>query len=430
MKKILVLFLILIFSPMSFAVVDTTKVSISEAVSIAEKNNLDIQSSRKNIDIEKNLIKSANRLKNPEIGVFYSLGKAGKGDPQQIGFNQIVEVAKRGVRKNLAESRYELANRNVEYLEADLRMDVREAYTNLLARKSILKTMQTQEELLKKLVEVAKEKDLKTAKVQEIDVLQAQLLLNQIITEVTSARYNVKTAMYEFNKVINCPDGFYDTYEDSFTQDYHPLEIPKVDALMPDFEKISTDAVNNRVDIKIALQAIDVAEKNLIVVMRNKVPDLELTAGYSYQNPSRTEDHSFQHGSFLGAKLVNLPLFYNFAPEIKNARIQLEQAHLNYSSVENKAMNDLKKAYDKFLMAQANLKTYNEQLLINSEELINASRKSYKEDKIDLTTLVTMEESYRMVVIAHTNALADYYNAWNSFIREVNNEEFTIKEDI
>ena len=429
MKKILVLLFLLLFPPMSFAIVDTTKVSIKEAVEIAQKNNLDIQSSRKNIDIEKNLISVANRLQNPEFGVFYSLGKAGKGDPQQVGFNQIVEIAKRGVRKDLAKSKYELVSRGVEYLEADLRMDVREAYTNLLARKSILKTMQNQEEFLKKLLEVTKEKDAKT-KIEEIDALQAQLLLNQIITEVTSARYNVKTALYEFNKVINCPDDFYDTYEDSFTQDYHPLEIPKVDAIMPDFEKISTEAVNNRVDIKIALQAIDVAEKNLIVEMRKKFPDLELTAGYSYQNWSRTENHEFQHGSFLGAKLVNIPLFYNYAPEIKNARLALEQAHLNYASVENKAMNDLKKSYEKFLMAQSNLKTYNEQLLTSSEELIKTSRKSYKEDKIDLTTLVTMEESYRMVVIAHTNALADYYNAWNSFIREVNNEKFTIKDDV
>ena len=29
-------------------------------------------------------------------------------------------------------------------------------------------------------------------------------------------------------------------------------------------------------------------------------------------------------------------------------------------------------------------------------------------------------------MIALTYALADYYNAWNAFIREVNNEQFTI----
>ena len=89
-------------------------------------------------------------------------------------------------------------------------------------------------------------------------------------------------------------------------------------------------------------------------------------------------------------------------------------------------MNDLKKTYEKFLTAQINLNNYNEQLLTSSEELIKESRKSYREGETDLTTLITMEESYRMIMIAHTYALADYYNAWNAFIREVNNEQFTI----
>ena len=304
-------------------------------------------------------------------------------------------------------------------------MDVREAYTNLLAKKSVLATMQENENLLNKLVEVAKEKH-KTGKVAEIDVLQAQLLVNQIRTEVNSAKYDVKTALYEFNKVINSPDGFYDTIQDHFTKEYQPLTMPKPTDKMPPFEVIANEAINNRVDIKIALQEIEVAEKNLLVVLRQKIPDFELQAGYSYQNPGQSGDGIFKHGAYIAANIVNIPLLYSYAPEIRNAKLKLEQAHLNYASVENKAENDLKKAYEKFLTAQVNLNYYNDELLANSKELIVASRKSYKEGKIDLTTLITMEESYRMITIAHTYALAEFYNAWNFFVREVNNENFKI----
>ncbi len=429
MKKIILSVFIFIFiQPFVFAIIDPQKVSINEAVEIARKNNLDIQAARLNINIEENNIKAANRLQNPEIGVFYNFGQAGKGNPQQIGASQTVEIAKRGARKKLAKAGYELTLRNIEYLEFDLKMDVREAYTNLLAKKSVYTTMKAQEELLQKMLEQAQAK-YKTGEVTQIDVLQAQLLLNQIITEVNSAQYDVKTALYEFNKVINCPDGFYDTTEDSFTKEYKPLLIPKPDAQMPDFESISTAAINNRLDIKIALQAIDVSEKELITVVRQKVPDIEISGGYSYQNPGQSGDGIFKHGAYVGANLVNLPILYNYAPEIKNARLKLEQAHLNYASVENKALNDIKKSYDKFLLAQMNLRNYSEQLLGNSEELIKASRESYKQGKTDLTTLITMEESYRMISVAHTYALADYYNAWNEFIRQVNNEEFTVSAD-
>lgn len=425
LKRTILAIFLLITASSCFAIVDVSKITIQEAVNIASKNNLDIQSSRLNLNIEDNNIKAANRLQNPEFGVFYNLGKAGKGNPQEIGLAQTIELGKRAPRKQLAKSEYLLSQKNIEYLEIDLRMDVREAYTNLLAKKSVLATIQEQEDLLNKLVDVAKERH-KTGKVSEIDVLQAQLLVNQIKTEVNSAKYDVKTALYEFNKVINCPDGFYDTIQDHFTEEYQPLSMPKPTAKMPDFNTISNEAINNRADIKIALQEIEVAEKNLLVVLRKKVPDIEIEGGYGYQNPGQSDDSTFKHGAFIGASILNIPLLYNYAPEIKNAKIKLEQAHLNYASVENKAENDLKKAYEKFLTAQVNLNYYSDELLSNSEELIKASRKSYKEGKIDLTTLITMEESYRMITIAHTYALAEYYNAWNYFIREVNNENFQV----
>ena len=428
MKKILILLAITFITSTSIAlgIVDTTKVSINDAVDIASKYNLDIQSSRLNINVEKNNVKSSNRLQNPEIGSFFNLGKAGKGNPQEIGLSQLVEIAKRGSRKNLALANLDLVQRSVEYLEFDLRMDVREAYTNLLAKKSVLTTMKEQEVILTNLLKQAEEM-YKKGKVSEIDVLQAKLLLNQIITEVQSANYEVKTALYEFNKVINSPESFYDTLEEKFTDDYMPLLIPRPDAKLPEFDDID-DAINNRYDIKIALQQIDVAEKELLVVMRKKIPDIELVGGYSYQNPGQSENGQFKHGAFVGANLVNIPLLYRFTPEIKNAKLKLEQAHLNYASIENKALNDLRRAYDKFLSAQATLKNYKEHLLLDSEELINASRRSYKEYKTDLTTLITMEESYRMISVSYTYALANYYNAWNAFIREVNNEEFTVYE--
>ncbi len=425
LKHIITLGIFLVSSICGFAAVDVTKISISQAVNIASENNLDIQSSRLNLNIEKNNIKASGRFQNPALGLFYNFGQAGKGNPQQIGLSQTVEIGKRSARKDFSKSSYELSQRNIEYLETDLRMDVREAYTNLLAHKSVLAAMQEQEELLNEMIKAAKDM-YKAGKVTEMDVLQAKLLLNQIKTQVNSAKYDVKTALYEFNKVINCPDGFYDTVEDYFTPDYQPLSMPEPNAEMPDFETISNAAINNRADIKIALQEIETAEKNLVVVMRQKIPDFEISGGYGYQNPGQSGDGIFKNGAYVGVNLINIPVLYNFAPEINNAKLKLEQAHLNYASVENKALNDLKKAYEKFLTAQINLNYYNDELLSNSEELIQASRKSYRKGKIDLTTLITMEESYRMITIAHTYALADYYNAWNFFIREVNNENFQI----
>lgn len=83
-----------------------------------------------------------------------------------------------------------------------------------------------------------------------------------------------------------------------------------------------------------------------------------------------SDDGKFQSGAYAGASLVNIPIFYNYSPEIKNAKLEIEKAQLNYNSTQYKALNDLNNAYEKFVTAKTNLNYYNEKLLKNSEEMI------------------------------------------------------------
>lgn len=426
MKKILFTLLIFVLSS-SFccAITETHKITIKEAVNIAMEKNIDIQAARLNVQIEKNNIKAAGRFENPSLTFFNNFGKAGKGNPQQIGASQTIEIGKRGARKNLARAIYEAEKNNIEYLEFDLRMDVREAYTNLLAKKSIYNIIKEQEEIIEKVLVKTQEKYNAGTK-QEIDVFQAKLEINQMTGELHDADFEAKTAMFEFNKVINIRNGLFDTMEDEFTEDYQPLFIPSPFASLPSFDVIAEEALDNRADIKAAKQTVEAAKKELVLVSKSRIPDLEIEGGYSYQNNSQSQGEGYKNGAFVGANLVNIPVFYSFKPEIKNAKLKLQKAELNYQSVKNKAYNDLRRAYAKFITSQLALQNYNDEILKGSEELIKSSRKSYIEGKTSLTTLIMMEETYRTIMTSHTNAMAEYYNSWNDFIRSVGNEDFKI----
>ena len=69
------------------------------------------------------------------------------------------------------------------------------------------------------------------------------------------------------------------------------------------------------------------------------------------------------------------------------------------------------------------LNYYNDKLLKNSEEMIRVSKRSYEVGKSNLTTLIVMEQSYKSIIVGYTYALAEYYNSWIDFLREVNQEE-------
>lgn len=100
-----------------------------------------------------------------------------------------------------------------EYNEFDLRMDVREAYINLVAAKTVLNNIRTQQRLLEELVEIA-DKKVKAGELPEIDLIQARITLNQMFTRVNTAAMTVKAKAIEFNKVINNKLENYDSIDD------------------------------------------------------------------------------------------------------------------------------------------------------------------------------------------------------------------------
>ncbi len=433
MKKILRFFTILavmIAGSAGFCA-QPQKITLKEAVDIAVQNNIDYKAAQLDVEIAKNNIKSANKLQPTEINTFFNMGDSGHGNPQTVGATQSIEIAKRDARKKLAESNLLLAKENVGYYEFDLKMDVREAYIKLAVSKSILNNMQMQQKLLEELLEIAK-KRVKAGETTEMDVLQAEIAINQMITHVNSARVEVKTALHNFNKVINpheMTNVEFDAVDSLFDEkdDFDALMTPPPTAKLPPFELIAQKSLTNRYDIRIAKQKIDVAQKNLTLVARQRIPDIEFFGGYGYQTRGMSEDGSFKSGAYAGANITNIPLFYSYKPEIANAKLEIDKAELNYLSVENKALKDLSTAYERFETAKMNLNDYNEKLLKCSKEMINLSKKNYGAGKSNLTTFIVMEQSYKSIIIEYTKALAEYYNSWVGFLREVNVENFDIE---
>ena len=432
MKKIIVLILSLLFFQYTALAEEVKKVYLNEAINAALKNNIDLKATQIDINIARNEIKSANRLQNPSIDAFYFMGGAGYNEPKQLGVSQNIEIAKRKARKELAKSNLALVEKNVDYTEFDLKMDVREAYINLVAAKSILDTFEQQKELQEELLDIAQER-VKNRKEQGIDVLQAEIALNQLITQVNTAKVNVNTALSNFNKIINDPNKIiYDTKDKIFSEENNFAEMltPPPNFDFPDFDEIVQKALQNRFDIQIAKQQIDVAEKNLTVVSRQRIPDIALVGGYAYQVGAHTDSGNFNNGAYAGASLVNIPLFYNYSPEIQNATFKLRQAELKYESAKNKAIKDVSAAYQRFLTAVENLNYYENKIIKNSEELIEISKESYEEGKTEITSLIVMKQSYISIIVGYKYDLAEYYNSWTNFLREVNDEYFELPEDI
>lgn len=397
------------------------KISLKDAIDYAMSHNPAIKSTRLETDKAKNDIKTAGRLKNPYMQTFFNLGQAATDNPDYLGLIFPIELFKRSARKKLAKSALELTKGNVALAELNLRLDVRQAYVDLVAAKSMLKILDEQRQLLQELLNIAQRK-YEVGAVPQMDVIHAKMALNQLLIQLNSARTNVLIARYKFNLLLQSKD--FDTQEDYLPQQkkFVDLLTPNSTEKMPEFDNIVDIAMLKRLDIKNAKQSIDVAQKNLVTVIRQKVPDIELGGGFLYVPQNLSTAGTSTTGALIIANMTNIPLLYRYSPEIKNAKIQVEQKELIYNSTKHMALMNLHSAYDAFNTAQMNLNYYNDIILSESNQFLHMAKRSYIVGKASMTDLIYIEQSYKNIIMGYTSALANYYNSWVDLVREVNDE--------
>lgn len=402
------------------------KLNIHEAIELAVEKNVDLNQIRKDYEIAKNNVKIANRLQNPSFEMDYGIGNTNKGNPQQIGISQLIEIGKRSPRKKKAQVELLLSDDIIKAAEFEVKMDVREAFIRLAAAKSKLKNIHDQKEIILKLVSISETKI--EPNTPDMDIMPSKIVLNQFILKENNARAAVLAAKYDFNKALNInrsqeDNTFFDIEDDDLQDDGFVSHLtPSPKSVMPKFDDVASSAYEKRYDLKIAKNEIEAAKKNLDIIIRQRIPDIELGGGYAYMSSYQNEGNGMISGAYAKANLVNLPLLYNYSPEIKNAKLQLEQAQLRYESTKNKATSNLMSAYEKFIIAQKNLNYYNSDLISNSKEILKIAAQNYAQEKSDVTSLVFVQQSYSEIMDAYIDSLCNYYISWINFLRECNDE--------
>ncbi len=420
MKRSILTFLALTtFAQTAWAIVDEQKIGLMEAIQKVLETNPQIQMLDMDVEISKNNTKKANRLQNPSIDAFKSMGNSIESEPQLIGASYKFEILKRGKRKQHAKSQEFVATSKRQFSQYDLILDVRKAYIDLLLKKSNLNILKEQQKLASELYESI-QKDVKAKKMPETEALQAKIALNRSIMAVKTAKSNVIFSQNRFNTVMNTSDINYDTKEDKLNGNYHELlTIEPTDNLL-DYENIKNFALKRRFDLQKARQEVITAQKNLEVIKSKLIPDVEFSAGYGYRTASKGDTGKFESGAYIGASLTNIPLFYQYQPEIKNAKLEIEKAQLKYKDVEIDALRNITDAWEKFVITRETLNFYNDELLANSKEFLDASYKGLVKKEIDLTAFLVSKKTYFDTMLEYQKALADYYVSYAELVCEMN----------
>ena len=329
MKKIVLTFILTIFVCLP-SCAQVVHIPLDQAVNLALVNNLDLKSKRKQAEELQQEIKIANALKNPRFESNFLIGRVTRGNSSQLGLSVPVEVAKRGIRKKIAQTNLEIVEKQIKASEHDIKIEIMKDYFNILYMKSVVLIYQEREKLFKNLKTIAEQKSKKYVN-YDVDILQADMKYKRQLVYLNKAKADLLIAQFKLNDTMNIKDSdvMYDTLEESlFTNDLSILNIN----LLP-YQTIEDVAMKYSYSLSIAESNIIKNEQEVTQAKRQRIPNLTVGGGTAYQTAHQTGGDSLP-GAYVSIG-ADIPILYSYGPNIKKAKITLDRANLDKDSFEN-----------------------------------------------------------------------------------------------
>lgn len=417
MRKIVILiFVIFVAALPSFA--NVVKISATDAVQLALKNNLALQAKRKEIQVLEQEVKMAGAFKNPQIQSNVLMGSIATSNASQAGISLPIEIAKRGVRKKAAAANLHLIENQVRQEELNLKIRVMSAYFDVVYMKSVVAILQQREELFNNMKLLAEAKP-KNSPNYEIDKLQSEIKHKKQLILLNKAKANLLYAQFHLNDTLNLKDTdvMYDARESSLFEDH----ITLLDIQLPDYPTIEEIAMKFSYSIRIADNNIDKSEKELTVARHKVIPDFTLVGGYAFSGDGRGQ------GAYAGGAL-DVPVLYSYQPEVKRAKIVLERAKIDKLSFENKLKYALKEDYNQFKYAKENMNYYKD-ILKESDDILKMSEKRYADGHTSLLNLFIIENSHQEMLNEYISAMQVYYQAYLDLMHNMGHD-ILLDEDV
>lgn len=415
MKKI-VITLFLLFSICLPSNSQVVHITLDNAVNLALENNLDLKSKRKKAEELQQEIKIANALKNPRFESNFLIGRVTRGNSSQFGLSVPVEVAKRGIRKKIAQTNLDIVEKEIKASEHDIKIEIMKNYFNILYLKSVVLIFQEREKLFKNLKTIAEQKSKKYVN-YDVDILQADMKYKRQLVYLNKAKADLLIAQFKLNDTINIKDSenMYDTIEESlFINDLSLLNL----TLLP-YQTIEDTAMKYSYSLAIAESNITKSEQEVTQAKRQRIPNLTIGGGTAYQTAHQTRGDSLP-GAYIAIG-ADIPILYSYSPDIKKAKIVLERSNIDKDSFENHLRYALKQDYNEFKYAKANMEHY-KNILSESQKLMNTYSKRYEKGQTSLQNFIQVETMHQETLKDYIGAAQAYYDSYLNLMHNVGHD--------
>lgn len=302
---------------------------------------------------------------------------------------------KRELRREAAREGTAISSSQHEDLKRNLEFDLRSQFVQILQAKAVLDLAKADLEYYDKVITVGRDR-FRAGDIARIDLDRIELLRVQYESEIETAKVNLRTAKIQLLQMLNehTPVDQFDvegTFD--FSENLQPLD------------QIHQIALDNRPDLRAALQSVQQAETNHKLAIANGATDPTFSGWYTW-NPSFNNPNDQQT---LGLS-VNVPLriFDRNQGEKQRTQIDIARNQRLSEQVRNQVFSDVDSAYAQVESSIALLKPYKAQYKDQSTRVRDTVTYSYQHGGASLIDMLSAQSDYRTVQLAYLQLVGSY----------------------
>ncbi|MEH2266594.1 TolC family protein [Nostoc sp.] len=400
-----------------------SNLTLETAINQAEANNPQLLAAQRSISVTQAGLAVAGVIPNPRLTIDIPFGQA--ETKRTIGIEQPIELGgKRGARLALANSQVQQAQLQLDSLNWQIRIQVRQAYAELALAQGAQQNTEQSLAINKQLVDIAKIR-FQANDVARADVVQAEFAFTQAQQKLEPAVNRVRQATIRLNTLlgqptdtaINLVDG--EAFRFSVKDSQQKLATL---AKLPDLSVLKKLAKASRLDLALAQQQIQVNNKQIQVAHSARIPDITLAASYVWDpglSTSGAPPPTTTTAVILGVR-VDLPLFNSGGSGVRQARANLSVAEAQNAALGSQVDSEVAIAYENVVSTQRVLERDRTVLLPQALEVLNLSRKSYEYGQTGLSDALLTQQSVQAVFDNFYTDILSYQTALGTLEQAVN----------
>jgi len=392
------------------AVKGPVRITLDEAIQMALQHNHNMIAARTAIDQSLALEVTAHLRPNPTIFAdweYLPLGAPAHQNPSvypnvstsdylnnntegDIGLSYLIERGKKRERRYQAAKDVTAQTRSlVADNERGLTYQVATLFVGVQLAESTIELAQQDLKSFQKTVDIG-EFQFKSGGISESNYLMIEVQLLQFETDLESAQLARAQGLSDLRQLLG--------YE-SVSADYDVVDAFDYLPMKANLDDLKMQALQNRPDLRAAVQGVTAANSGYLLAKANGVQDLTVQGNYSHVN-------GINAATFYAS--IPLPIFNRNQGEIARTHSVITQMEEQQKFTSGQVLTDVKDAYE-------GLKSNDRVVLLYRDKYRDIAKKSrdiadyaYHAGGLALLDFLDAERSYRAAELAYRQALASY----------------------